>query len=180
MFKVVKSLEALEIVGQKNVSSLSELVDHKQLRSVFATSSAGATRRRIIDTMAILSRQGFVSVGQLDGERIYKLSAKGKKHLATYSILKAGVVRPARWDGNWHLVTFDIPERQKVARNSLISHLKNQGFINYTKGIWILPYNPKRFLTDLAQHLGLTSQIKLIEARKIDDEAKYKRHFRLK
>lgn len=180
MFKVVKSLELLEVINQKNVVSISELASNQHLQATFSTRSESASRRRIIDTMAILSRQGFVAVGQLDGEKIYKLSARGKRQLTTYQINKTGIVRPARWDKTWYLVTFDIPEAQKVARNSLITHLKNQNFYNYTKGIWVLPYNPRHFLGELADHLNLKGKLKVIEAHHIDDEAKLKRHFGVK
>ncbi len=180
MFKVIKSHELLEIIDQKNVISLSELADNQHLQAVFVAKPASVSRRRIIDTISILARQGFVSVGQLDGEKIYKLSARGKYQLASYQINKVGIPRPARWSKTWYFVTFDIPESQKVARNSLITHLKNQNFYNYTKGVWVLPYNPRHFLDKLADHLKLTGRIKIIEANRIDDEAKLKRHFRLK
>jgi len=179
MFKTVKSLELLEVISRKSVTSLSELTVDKSLRSIFQTRSESATKRRIIDTMSLLARQGFVSVGHIDGEKIYKLSVKGRKHLQTYLIVKSGVTRHARWDRSWYIVTFDIPESKKVARNSLITHLKNQNFYNYTKGLWILPYDPRRFITDLSDHLGLKGLVKIIVAHKLDDETKLKRYYRL-
>ncbi len=172
MQKINKSAEILTFIDKKRVIGSSELAQIRELLNLFTSvnSTPSQARRRIIDTTALLARQGFVSVGELDGEKIYKLNLKGKRHLANYQVIKQGIPQKARWDGKWHLVTFDIPESKKIARNNLIIHLKNQGLINYTKGLWVYPYDPASFVRGITKQLGIEKDVKLITAIHIDDE----------
>lgn len=45
------------------------------------------------------------------------------------------------WDGNWHLVNFDIPERLRFKRNILRTNLERLDFGKLQNSIWISPYN---------------------------------------
>jgi len=179
--KINKSAEILAQIGKKRVIGATELTQTRHLLNLFTSSGKGKglARRRIIDTTALLARQGFISVGELDGEKIYKLNRKGKSHLESYLISKRGIPRPARWDGKWYLVTFDIPESKKTARNNLINQLKDQGFISYTKGLWIYPYNPADYISGISRQLDIESAVHLITAIKLDNEKKLKKHFAL-
>lgn len=181
MQKINKSAEILAYISKKRVIGLSDLAGARELLNLYSSTEAapGLARRRIIDTVALLARQGFISVGTIDGEKIYKLNLKGKRHLESYLIVKQGITKTARWDGKWHLVTFDIPEPKKIARNNLIIHLKNQGLVNYTKGLWLTPYSPTSFVRGLTKQLGIEKQVKLITATTIDDEKRWRKHFGL-
>lgn len=181
MQKINKSAEILNYIGKKRVISLGELAKARELLNLYSSphSAPNLARRRIIDTIAILARQGFISVGTIDDEKIYKLNLKGKHHLENYLIIKHGIPRPVRWDGQWHLVTFDIPESKKIARNNLIIHLKNQGLTNYAKGLWLYPYDPSNFIRGVAKQLGIEKHVKLITAVAIDDEKRLRKYFGL-
>jgi len=146
---------------------------------VFSSSAKATPRRRIIDTIALLARQGYVSVGLLDSEKIFKITLKGKGRLKAYQVSEDGLSITDRWDGRWYLITFDIPESKKVARNQLIITLKKHGFINYTKGLWLIPYNPAKLTASLRKQLGLKSEIKLIVAQAIDNDSRYKKYWSL-
>ncbi|MFQ6083843.1 MAG: PaaX family transcriptional regulator C-terminal domain-containing protein [Candidatus Aminicenantia bacterium] len=53
---------------------------------------------------------------------------------------------PPKWDGNWYLVNFDVPETLCRKRNILRENLKILGFGKLQNSIWICPYN---FLGDI-------------------------------
>lgn len=46
------------------------------------------------------------------------------------------------WDGRLHLVTYDIPERQKNHREILRQQLRRIGCGKLQDSVWITPYNP--------------------------------------
>ena len=172
-----KTREVLKFIASRKVVASSEITSHKALLEMF--SGKASARRRLIDTTALLGKQGFVSIGVLDGERVYKINAKGLRKLQSYQTMQDGVDR-TRWLGRWYLVTYDVPESAKSARNQLILTLKRQGFVNYTKGVWLLPYNPSKLIAGLRKDLGLAAKsLRLIVATHIDDEPKYKKQFGL-
>ena len=174
-----KTAEILRLIQTKKVATLGDLSSNKHLLTVFSSSAKATPRRRIIDTIALLARQGYVSVGLLDSEKIFKITLKGKGRLKAYQVSEDGLSITDRWDGRWYLITFDIPESKKVARNQLIITLKKHGFVNYTKGLWLIPYNPAKLTSSLRKQLGLKSEIKLIVAQAIDNDSRYKKYWSL-
>jgi len=144
---------------------------------MYAGSKRATPRRRIIDTVSLLARQGYVSVGLLDNEKVFKITEKGKDRLKAHMVSEEGINIPERWDGRWYLITFDIPETKKVVRNQLILTLKRHGFVNYAKGLWLIPYNPSRMVASLRKQLKLKTELKLIIAQSIDFESKYRKHW---
>ena len=174
-----KTAEILRLIQTKKVATLGDLSSNKHLLTVFSSSAKATPRRRIIDTIALLARQGYVSVGLLDSEKIFKITLKGKGRLKAYQVSEDGLSITDRWDGRWYLITFDIPESKKVARNQLIITLKKHGFVNYTKGLWLIPYNPDKLTASLRKQLGLKSEIKLIVAQAIDNDSRYKKYWSL-
>src|SRR3989344_4682297 len=46
-----------------------------------------------------------------------------------FKIDEMEIKKPAKWDGEWRIVIFDIPERFKKAREALRKKLKDLGFI---------------------------------------------------
>ena len=172
-----KTAEILRLIQTKKVATLGDLSSNKHLLSVFASSAKATPRRRIIDTAALLARQGYVSVGLLDNEKVFKITEKGKDRLKAHMVSEEGINIPERWDGRWYLITFDIPETKKVVRNQLILTLKRHGFVNYAKGLWLIPYNPSRMVASLRKQLKLKTELKLIIAQSIDFESKYRKHW---
>ena len=47
---------------------------------------------------------------------------------------------PDIWEGLWHIVIFDIPEKYKLARLSLRDKLLNLGFLQYQNSVYIYPH----------------------------------------
>ena len=174
-----KTAEVLRLILNKKVITLSDLSSNKSLLEIFSNSNSATPRRRIIDTVALLAKQGYVSVGFIDNEKVFKITEKGKERLKANEVAKEGINISERWDGRWYLVTFDIPEARKVVRNQLILTLKRHGFVNYTKGLWVIPYNPTSMIKSLRKQLGIKDEIKIIVAQFIDDEYKYKKFWDL-
>jgi len=174
-----KTAQILQTIATKKFISLSELERSKPLlESYSSTVQSTTSRRRIIDTCSLLAKQGYVSVGIVDTEKIYKITQKGLDRIKAAQTIQ-GEIDTSRWGGRWYFVTYDLPESQKAIRNQVILTLKRHNFINYTKGIWILPYNPQKLIENLRKQYNLHSEIKLIVASHIDDEKKLKRQFKL-
>lgn len=174
-----KTAEVLRLIQTKKVATLGDLTANKHLLGLYAGSKRTTPRRRIIDTCALLAKQGYVSVGLLDNEKVFKITVRGQERLKAHQVVQDAIAIPERWDGRWYLITFDIPETKKVMRNQLILSLKKYGFVNYAKGLWLLPYNPTRLLQSLRKQLGLKNEVRLIVAQAIDQDGKYRKHFGL-
>jgi hypothetical protein len=68
------------------------------------------------------------------------LSEKGKRKVLEFDIDNIKINKPIRWDKKWRMVMFDIPEKRRAERNILREKLKNIGFKEIQKSIFVNPY----------------------------------------
>jgi phenylacetic acid degradation operon negative regulatory protein len=92
---------------------------------------------------------------------------KRRRH-AMPSITEAGRARLASviprhddtrtWDGRLHIVTYDIPEKQKNVRDLFRVHLRRIGCAKLQESVWLTPYNPIDILREFTAdyHIGGT------------------------
>lgn len=170
-------MEILSAIDKAGISRVKKLISSESLQGLFTSSKY--PEARITDSVRLMSRQGFVSLGQLDNDKIVKITKKGQAKLAYYRLITDSFSPTETWDGRWHLVTFDIPESHKVARNKLILLLKDCGFISYSKGVWITPYDRRQFIKKIGIHLGISVYLRHIVAEQIDKTSLYKKRFGL-
>ncbi len=175
---LTKSAQILSFIAKKDLLRQSKITTEPSLVSVFSDSKTTTASRRITDTLALLAKQGYISVGILDNQKVYTITQKGRTKLQREQT-RASIPTTGRWDGRYYLVTFDIPESQKAIRNQIILDLKNAHFYNYSKGLWLSPYNPIKYVETTRARYNLGQKIRLIVASHLEDEAKIKRHFQL-
>ncbi|PIV70946.1 CRISPR-associated endonuclease Cas2 [Candidatus Roizmanbacteria bacterium CG17_big_fil_post_rev_8_21_14_2_50_39_7] len=84
-----------------------------------------------------------------------------------------------KWNGNWFLVFFDVPEIQRNKRNYLRKFLLDLGFYRYQQSVYLFPYACEEEITLIKQIVEGASYMKYIIAEKIEDEEQAKKHFHL-
>lgn len=178
MQQTPKSAQILALIAKRDLVRQSKIIAEPSLVTAFSTTTTTTPARRITDTLSLLTKQGYISVGIVDNQKVYSITHKGRTKLDR-AISVSQVVTSDRWDGRYYFITFDIPEEQKVARNQIIIDLKNAEFINYSKGLWLSPYNPTKYVEAIRKRYNLGQKIRLIVASHLEDEAKIKRHFKL-
>ena len=178
MKNVNKTAQILKTIARKRIISLSDLCDSKPLVELFENSKTTTPKRRIIDSCTLLAKQGFISVGNVDDDKVFKITVKGQEHLKKAELLQFDI-QPLSWNGRWYLVTINLPESKKTIRNQILLVLKRFGFIQYSKGIWIYPYNPSDLITKMRDQYNLKNEIKLIVASYIDDHKRYQKIFKI-
>ena len=72
-------------------------------------------------------------------ERI-QLTNKGKARVLKNHFRSLRIKTPRRWDGKWRLVIFDIPETKRRVRDALRRKLKELGFLEFQKSVFVHPY----------------------------------------
>jgi len=86
-----------------------------------------------------------------------------------------------KWDGKWRAIVFDIPEATRRERNFLRKELKQVGFKELQKSIWIYPYDIKKEMLALLKlwKTDFTGDIRFFEINKIEEDKDLKKHFKL-
>jgi CRISPR-associated endonuclease Cas2 len=84
-----------------------------------------------------------------------------------------------KWNNKWFMVFFDVPEIQKSKREYLRKFLKQLGFYQYQKSVYIFPYECEKEVVLIKKIVEGAKYMKYIIAEKIEDEGKIKTFFKL-
>ncbi len=105
-----------------------------------------------------MSRAGWIEATRQGNRSYYRLTRHGR------ALIQEGAARifqPRRepWDGQWHLLTYSIPEAQRSLRDHFRKRIQYLGFGPLAAGAWISPHDLRREVTELAEDLGVTPYI---------------------
>jgi len=127
--------------------------------------------------LSYLKRTQMVVLKEKDGKFTVELSEKGKKKIQQITIDDLKSKKPKDWDGLWRVVIFDIPERQKYGRAALRGKIKDLGFYQFQKSVWVFPYDCEKEIELLANFFEIYNFVNFIEAKRINDDEKLKKYF---
>src|ERR671925_660134 len=105
-------------------------------------SNFGVSNQAIRSAVSRMKRNGMLRVERKGSRSLYSMTAKSAK------TIEEGAVRifqfPSHgktWDGEWHLITYSIPESDREARDHLRQELGWMGFGMLTNALWISPHD---------------------------------------
>lgn len=107
------------------------------------------------------------------------ITDKGKKKLLRYNLDNLEIKKPKKWDGIWRIVTFDIPEEERPARDALRIKLREMGFHKLHKSVFVFPYPCLNEIQFIEEIFKIGPYINFIEARTIEGDDWLKSKFHL-
>ncbi|MBM3250634.1 MAG: CRISPR-associated endonuclease Cas2 [Candidatus Nealsonbacteria bacterium] len=113
-----------------------------------------------------------------DGSCTIVLTEKGKLKALTYHFEKMKV-EGGKWDGEWRLVIFDIPENFRKGRDALRDKLKEIGFYELQKSVFVFPYECKSEIDFIIEFFNLRKYVRFGIMNSIDNELHLKKIFNL-
>ncbi len=113
----------------------------------------------------------LTNTGQGRGDQRYRVGPQGQllvgqfiAKLARYHLALTGRLA---WDSNWLVVTFSVPERQRVKRDTLRARLTELGFGLLSASVWTSPFDQEAEVTALIEQLDLAGQVTLLRCQRI-------------
>ena len=109
-----------------------------------------------------------------------EITSTGKRALA---LARARTDAPARvrrrWDKQYRLVMFDIPQRRKSTRDRLRILMKDFGFLRLQDSVWVSPYDCEELIALVKAELRIGKDILYAVVNQIENDNWIKRHFNL-
>ena len=96
-----------------------------------------------------------------------------------YEFDKMVIERKGKWDNHWRVVLFDVPEGQKVLRDSLRTKMKNMGLVELQKSVFVHPFECRDEIDFLIEIYDARRYVRFIEAYYIDNQLHLKKKFGL-
>lgn len=116
------------------------------------------------------------------GTDTFRLSRKGEKE-AFFAHLDSQIAlyqsKKRKWDGQWRMIIFDIPEKKRKYRDYLRQILKTLGFKELQKSIWVTPHPIPDFLKELLWEERMKYFTRFITIKEIDYDKDLKKYFKL-
>jgi len=136
--------------------------------------------KKLNESIKSLYRNKLIDIKEhLNGKTTITISELGKKRVLTYQIDEMKITKPQRWDGYWRIVVFDIPEKNKRAREALRQKLRELEFYQLQKSIFVLPYECKNEVDFIIEVFQIRPHVRYIVAKSLDNELHLKKIFNL-
>ncbi|MDO8536781.1 MAG: hypothetical protein Q7R94_00865 [bacterium] len=114
-----------------------------------------------------------------DGTLTLTLSEDGKKRALKYNLHRMKIQRPSVWNKLWRMISFDIPEDEREARDAFREHILNLGFYELHRSFFIYPFPCDKELEYIIELYDLRKYVRVITATHIDNESVIKKFFGL-
>ncbi len=109
-------------------------------------------RKEIVQTAA--SR--LVKNGLLKYEnKHYSATSQGEKLLREWQMSNYQIKTPRKWDKQWRVIIFDIPEKKRVLRDKVRDILFQTGFKRLQDSVWVYPYDCEKLIGLMKTDLGI-------------------------
>lgn len=113
-----------------------------------------------------LKKRKIIKIVEMsNGETRIELTERGRKRKIQYDIENLKMSGTVPWDGKWRMLMFDIPEQKKAAREALREKLKDLGFIQFQRSVWIYPYSCQDEIDFITEYFSIAQYVNLITVK---------------
>ncbi|PIP29924.1 hypothetical protein COU12_02130 [Candidatus Jorgensenbacteria bacterium CG10_big_fil_rev_8_21_14_0_10_54_38] len=137
-------------------------------------------KERFLQDVKRLQNRKLIDYVQLpDGKIKITLTKLGKNKILTYN-LDHMKLEERPWDGKWRLITFDIPDYQKNARNALRKKVRELGFYPLQKSVFITPYECENEIDFICSIFEINrNNVLILEVGNFEGSEKMRHYFHL-
>lgn len=123
-----------------------------------------------------LESLGQIKLSSKNDQIFIKLTKKGKLQ-ALLLRMENDFARVRKWDGKWRVIIWDIPESSRKQRNRMRYAVKDLGFYQLQKSVFITPFPLPASAVQYLRESGLLKFIRFLRVDKLDDDRFLKKHF---
>jgi DNA-binding transcriptional regulator PaaX len=175
-YSVIK--KALQIVQRTSGISRKQLkrqlwarLSQKQ-QAAIAAKGKNKELGRIISNML---KQGYLE-GDASSLSVSFSGAQRLKDLAT-TVEPLFLAPGESWDGLWRVITFDIPESNRSTRDALRKIVRELGFQQLQRSVWIHPLPCEDILKEIQATFGVSNALLLLEVSSFDQSKEFQAKF---
>lgn len=141
------------------------------------------TKKQIRNAAYNLKRRKLIKIiKDNDGKVTVELTNSGKKRIKDVVFEDLKIQKPKKWDKKWRVLIFDIPTKPKIynrARNALREKVKEMGFFQLQKSVWIYPYECEDEILLVAEIYNVQRFVEILTIEKLLYKDSLLSHFKL-
>lgn len=163
---------ALAFVAPNAIKVLKDWVKEKDEWEDYYPSSIEKMTQKLL-------RKGMVEVVYKRDMPVVKITEKGKTEILRYDLENFSIEKPKKWDGKWRMVIFDFPVDYKKERQIFWEKIKQLGFYQMQKSVYLYPFPCEKEIKYLREVLNVPHYVKLALITKIENEEELRKIFRV-
>lgn len=136
-------------------------------------------RYRFDRSLRNLQKKKLVRIYQKDGQDVVEITRDGKRKVLSYNIDEMKLKHARKWNKEWHIIMFDIPEPKKKARLALSQKIREFGLYPLQKSVFVSPYPCKEEIDFVGEFFNVRNHLIYATAKDIEGAEKIKRHFKI-
>jgi DNA-binding transcriptional regulator PaaX len=138
------------------------------------------SKKKTTDAFSYLKKRGLIDIEKKNNQIYISLTKKGEGEAGKFQINKIKIEPQKKWDKKWRLIIFDIPETVRIKREAFRGKLKELGFCQLQKSVWVYPYPCEKEIEILRGFFGLTKeQLRFFIVEKIEEDKFFLKYFKL-
>ena len=134
-------------------------------------------RQKISRNLKSLKEKKLIEI--YDNYGLVAITEKGNKRVLKYQIDELKISRPKKWDKKWRIITFDVPERFKKARDALSKKIKDMEICKMQKSVYVCPFDCENEIDFICEVFNVRKYVRYIVAENIGDEEELKKFYNL-
>lgn len=134
--------------------------------------------KKVYNTFYRLKKQGLIKVESKNKQIYISLTRDGRKKAGIYQINNLKIGKPKKWDKKWRALIFDVAQLKRTYREALRGKLKELGFYQLQKSVWVHPFNCKTEIELLKDFFGFSEkEMRLMIVENIGNDKELKKLF---
>lgn len=130
-------------------------------------------------TLARLEKQRLVEIGEQQGMQVVKITQSGKRRILKFAIDELAVKKPTNWNGQWMIVSYDIPEHLKKLRRVFQEYLRAWGFYPLHESVFLHAYPCEDHIVFIREYLGISEYVRVFYVSRIENDELFRQFFGL-
>ncbi len=155
------------------ISSMADFKGHKRY-----------SKKQIQNVVGSLKKRKLIEIVQeKNGKTKVVLTNKGQKRIKEFCFEELKIKKPIRWDKKWRVLVYDIPMKPAIynrARQALRIKIKEIGFKQIQKSVWVCPYECEDEILFLSESYQVTKFIEIFTVDKMLHGEKLQNKFGLR
>ena len=124
-------------------------------------------RNEFLHGQNYLKKRKFATVKTEEGKYKIEITKEGQAIILRNTFHDLVVNQPERWDKIWRIVIFDIPNDKKWVRDTFRKSLREMGFFQVQKSVFISPYPCEEEVEFLVGIFDIVGHVRVIQAEKL-------------
>ncbi len=141
------------------------------------------SKKQLQNTFGLLKQRKLIEIIQeKNGKTKVILTNTGEKRVKEFCFEQLRIQKAKKWDKKWRVLVYDIPTKPKVyntAREALRAKIKEIGFVQLQKSVWVCPYECEDEILFLSESYHVTRFIEIFTVDKMLHGERLERKFKI-